>query len=228
VIRFDQRGISPGARPMRVADYQIKYLVADTFGLLDELGVERVHVMGHDWGGAVAWAMALQQPKRLHTLTVLSTPHPSALARSLRSSRQALRSWYMGLFQVPGLPERLLAPGGRGWDLLTRGLPADAKRRYAKRAADPKALTAMLHWYRAAGRTLLTPARGDDLVRVPTLYAWGARDPALGVEPARLTAKYVSAPYRFIALTRHGHWLPERAASALSGEITRHIAGSTR
>jgi pimeloyl-ACP methyl ester carboxylesterase len=226
VIRFDQRGISPGARPRHVGDYTITSLVADTFGLLDELGVARAHVIGHDWGGAVAWAMALQQPDRVQTLTALSTPHPSALAHSLRSSRQALRSWYMGLFQIPGLPERLLVPGGRGWKLLTTGLPPEATAHYATRAAEPAALTAMLHWYRAAGRALLTPVRGGGRVRVPTLYVWGARDPALGVEPARMTARYVDAPYRFVALIRHGHWLPERAAAEVMPEITRHLARS--
>jgi pimeloyl-ACP methyl ester carboxylesterase len=219
-IRFDQRGYSPSARPSTVADYRIHHLVDDAFGVVDQVRQQPVHVIGHDWGAAVAWAMAIMRPERIRTLTVLSTPHPRALATSLRSGRQALRSWYMGVFQIPRLPEKLLAPGGRGWDLLVRGLPAAHRERYAERARDQAALTAMLHWYRAMR---VTARGGDPIVRVPTLYFWGGRDPALGRDAAQRTAAYVDGRYRFVVLPRHGHWLPERAADVMRDPLLEHL-----
>jgi pimeloyl-ACP methyl ester carboxylesterase len=126
VLAPDQRGYSPGARPTGRRAYVMGELVGDILALADQAGIDRFHLVGHDWGGAVAWALGTDHPDRLHTLTVLSTPHPRALLRSMSTSIQALRSWYMGLFQVPRLPEWLtLAGEGRfAWSSMLRsGLP---------------------------------------------------------------------------------------------------------
>src|SRR3954449_5563046 len=110
VLAPDQRGYSPGARPLARSAYRMQELVDDTVALVDAAGVERVHLVGHDWGGGIAWALAGAHPDRVATLTVLSTPHPAALRQAAMSTPwQLLHSSYMLFFQVPGLPERVLA-----------------------------------------------------------------------------------------------------------------------
>lgn len=222
-IRPDQRGYSPGARPEGVDQYRLGVLAADAVALLDHLGVERAHVVGHDWGGAVAWALGAEHAERVLTLAVLSTPHPAAMSRAMVRSTQGLRSWYMGVFQVPGLSERLLAPGGRFWAGLMRGLPPAAVERYSRNAQEPGALTAMLEWYRALPRDMRRPSVRWRAIRVPTVYVWGGRDPALGEAAARWTADYVHGPYAFVILPREGHWLPECAPAEVLTALLGHL-----
>lgn len=105
----DQRGYSPGARPDDVCDYRLERLTGDALAVLEACGVERAHVVGHDWGGALAWRLGAQHPARVMSLTVLSTPHPAALARSMGTSLQAVRSWYTLAVQVPVVPEVVLS-----------------------------------------------------------------------------------------------------------------------
>jgi len=200
----DQRGYSPQARPEPVVAYRVAELVDDVTALIDAAGLRRVHLVGHDWGGAVAWAVAGRHPDRVHTLTVLSTPHPEAFGRAVRSGSQALRSWYVGVFQLPRLPELVL--GGRlpHW-LAASGLPPQQVAHATALVRQPGALTAALAWYRA----LRYSAREHyPTVRVPTTYVWGRHDRALGRVAAELTRDAVSAPYRFVELDA-GHWLPE-------------------
>ena len=106
----DQRGYSPTAGPSDRDAYRLDELVADVLALIDASGRERVHLVGHDWGGALAWLVAGNHPTRIASLTVLSTPHPAAMSRAWRSgTEQKRKSWYMAAFQVPRLPERALA-----------------------------------------------------------------------------------------------------------------------
>lgn len=224
VIRPDQRGYSPRARPLTVDAYDMRHLVEDAFDILSARGVRRCHVIGHDWGGAVAWAMASQRPGDVLSLTVLSTPYPSALTAAMRRSRQGLMSWYMAAFQVPNVAERLAGPDGPMWPWFTAGLPTSAQARYTDRARQPGAFTAMVQWYRAMARETVRPSIDWHRITVPTLYAWGRRDPALGSAAAQATSDYVVGPYRFIVLSRHGHWLPERAWDVLRSPVLEHLA----
>lgn len=224
-IRPDQRGYSSGARPEDVGAYRLASLTGDAWALLDALGVEHAHVVGHDWGGMVAWAMAAQHPERLLSLTVLSTPHPAAFADSLRGT-QALKSWYMGLIQVPRVAEAALRPGGRLWAGMMRGLPAESRERYTRAASDPAALRAMLAWYRAMPRDMARPSIRWRPIDVPTLYVWGRRDPALGESAARRTSHYVRGPYTFVILPNAGHWLPERAADDVLPHLRAHLGAA--
>lgn len=225
-VRPNLRGYSPGARPTQVDAYRMRHLVDDALGMLDALAIERCHVIGHDWGGALAWALASEAPERVATLTVLSTPYPSAMTRVALRSDQGLRSWYMVAFQLPSLPERLLRPTGKAWRGLMRGLPPSAQQHYTKRAAEPGALTAMLAWYRAMGTEMRSPSMSWHRIRVPTLYCWGVRDPALGAAAARATRNYVAGPYTFVVLPDQGHWLPERAADRIVPHVLTHVARS--
>jgi pimeloyl-ACP methyl ester carboxylesterase len=104
----DQRGYSPGARPTTVSAYRLPELVADVVAIADRLDAETFHLVGHDWGGVVAWRLAGHQPERVATLTAVSTPHPRAFARALVAGTQGLRSAYIPVFRLPRLPELLL------------------------------------------------------------------------------------------------------------------------
>lgn len=212
----DQRGYSPAARPPGQAEYRLEELVADVLALLERAGVARAHVVGHDWGGAVAWLLAGNHPDRVASVTVLSTPHPAALSRALRHPDQLRRSWYMAAFQLPRLPEWRLATEFVG--LLTRtSLPAPDARRYAERLGSAEALTGPINWYRAARSSHVRARR----VTVASTYVWGSRDFALGPLAARLTADHVTGDYDFVELDA-GHWLPEtRPAECADAIIAR-------
>lgn len=220
VLAPDQRGYSPGARPRRRRDYALSHLVGDVVALADAAGAERFHVVGHDWGGAVAWGLGAAHPERLASLTSLSTPHPRAMAASLVRSSQLLRSWYMLAFQVPFVPERLLAQGGRmRKELEASGLPPDQVEESARLMASGAARGA-LGWYRAIpfGSPSLTAA-----VTVPTLYVYGAQDFALGRRAADLTEHHVTGPYRYEVLEDVGHWIPE-VGERLNPILLEHLA----
>lgn len=228
VLAPDQRGYSPGARPSARRAYALPELVADVLALAGQAGADTFHLVGHDWGGAVGWALATDHPGRVRSLTVLSTPHPEALRRSLTRSTQALRSWYMAFFQLPALPERLMLAGDGM--LLQRmlartGLRGATAETYLRRMREPGALTGALNWYRALPSQLL--ARGEPSpVTVPTLYVWSTGDTALGRQAAELTADFVSGPYRFEILEGVSHWIPEEAPGPLVTLLLDHLAAS--
>jgi pimeloyl-ACP methyl ester carboxylesterase len=215
----DQRGCAPRARPPGRGAYRLEILVEDALAVLDAAGARRAHLVGHDWGGIVAWSLAARHPERTASLTVASVPHPQALARSLLRSTQALRSAYVAGFQLPWLPEALLGPRLEG--LLRRsGLPAAEAAHYAERMREPGALTGALHWYRALPLSRLRTGPVD----VPTSYAWGNRDGALSRRAAELTAEHVTGPYRFEELDA-GHWLPETRPGTLARLVVERAAG---
>lgn len=219
----DLRGVSPGARPTDVGQYRAIESVRDVAAMLDAAGVDRAHIVGHDWGGYVAWAVGAAAPERVLTLTSVSTPHPSALKYSLLRSTQGLNSWYMALFQVPWLSERLIAPGSPAWGLLVKGLPADHAERYAERMADPTARTTALNWYRVLRKELPGPSVRWHRIDLPTLYVWGERDPALGRTAAERTGDFVTGPYRFEPI-RAGHWIPETRPELLGRLLVEQFA----
>lgn len=219
----DQRGYSPAARPRRRGDYRLRELVDDVLALLDAAGLDGAHVVGHDWGGGVAWALAAWHPERVRTLTALSTPHPAAMASTLIRGGQLLRSSYMGLFQIPVLPERaLLAADGAALRRALRsgGLPAGDVDRYVRRMWEPRALTSALHWYRAL------PLGARDRVgrvRVPTLHVWSTGDAFLGRAATEATARFVDGPYHLEVLEDVPHWLPELAADRVADLVRAHV-----
>jgi pimeloyl-ACP methyl ester carboxylesterase len=209
VLAPDQRGYSPGARPEGRKAYRMDLLANDVLALADRAEADKFHVVGHDWGGAVAWALAGWHPERLYSMTSLTTPHPRAMMRAFVSSGQGLKSWYMLLFQLPRLPEMGLAgPGQRVVKRAFRrsGLSEESVERYFANFSDRQAATGALNWYRAI--PLLPPSQMVP-VTVPTLYVYGTNDVALGRKAADLTGWYVKGPYRYEVLEGVSHWIPE-------------------
>ncbi len=221
VLTPDQRGYSPGARPQAVADYAMARLCGDVLALADAAGAERFHLVGHDWGAVVAWVLAGRHPVRVATLTAVSVPHPASMARALRGC-QLLRSWYVGLFQLPRVPEALFAArdGGLVRRLLTSTGMADTDEAVRLLADGPTA-TAALNWYRALR---LPHALHAGTTRVPTLYVWSDGDTALGRRGAVGTAAFVDAPYRFEVLAGVSHWVPEERPAELAALTLAHLA----
>jgi pimeloyl-ACP methyl ester carboxylesterase len=222
-LAVDQRGYSPTARPPGRAAYRLRETTADVLAVLDAAGLKSAHVVGHDWGGIVAWALGAWHPDRVRTLTALSVPHPAAMARAMVTSDQALRSYYMGLFQLPVLPERLLLAGdGAALRRMLRsgGLPDDAVDRYVTRMREPGALSAALGWYRALPWSSRDPV---GTVRVPTLHVWSTGDVFLGRAATEATERFVDAPYRLEVLDDVTHWIPELAAERVAELVTAHV-----
>jgi pimeloyl-ACP methyl ester carboxylesterase len=216
VIVPDQRGCSPGARPAAVQDYRMAALVADAVAVLDAVGADRAHVVGHDWGAAVAWQLSGRHPDRVRTLTAVSVPHPAAFVAGLRSDPdQRARSRYMKDWQDPSTEAALL---GGGLAAVLRGSP-DAEH-HLRALAEPGALTAALAWYRAQSAADLD---GLGPITAPTLHVWSDADPALGPVATAATAGQVAGPYRLEVLEGVGHWVPETAADRLASLLLGHL-----
>lgn len=241
-IAPDQRGYSPGARPEGIEDYHVDLIVQDVLNLADAVGAERFHLVGHDWGGQIAWLTAIAAPGRLLSLTVLSRPHPAAFARAMtEDAKQAGRSGHHKRFQDPAMAEILLANGAESLrNSLTfenaKGVFAQGgsgmKRRMSDKQAkehlavlcDPGALDAALNWYRAAFAGGSTLARTDvPKIKVPTLYVWGNEDGTVGRIAAEGTADFVDAAYRFLEVNGAGHFLAEETPDAVNSALLEHL-----
>jgi pimeloyl-ACP methyl ester carboxylesterase len=219
----DQRGYSPMARPRGRANYRVTETVGDLLALLDAAGLESAHLVGHDWGAAIAWAAAAWHPDRVRTLTALSVPHPAAMQKAWLTSDQGLRSYYMALFQLPVVPERLLLAGDGAAlrrMLLRGGLPEDVASHYVARMREPGALSAALGWYRALPWSARNPV---GRVRVPTLHVWSTGDAFLGRSATESTADFCHGEYRLEVLDGVSHWIPELAADEVAKLVTAHV-----
>ena len=220
----DQRGYSSRARPDGVERYEPEHLVADVLAIADWLGGHQFHLIGHDWGAAVAWAVAGLHPERLQTLNIVSVPHPKALAQALADSQdQRDKSSYFTLFREEGKAEEVLGEDDflrLRMMLNTCGSEADTEE-YMRVLGQPGCLTAALNWYRAM-RPGLVGEIGS--ITVPTMFVWSTNDIALGREGAEATGQYVDGPYRFEVLEGVSHWIPEQAADDLNHLLLEHLS----
>lgn len=222
----DQRGYSAGARPRHRAGYRLAALVGDIRALVEQVG-RPVHLVGHDWGAAVAWSFAAQHPGSVRTLTTVSVPHPGAFVRSLVTSDQALRSWYFLAFQLPLLPELLLGrPSVLAGALARTGMSPAGVERVRREVVERGALSASLHWYR--GLPLGAPSVLRRTVPVPTTHVWGTGDTALSRRGAELARHYVSGDFELVTLDGATHWIPDERPAELASVIARRAraAGS--
>jgi pimeloyl-ACP methyl ester carboxylesterase len=224
-VALEQRGYSPNARPVEVEEYALPKLNADVLALVDHLAWPQFHLIGHDWGGFLAWALAAKHPGRVQSLTVLSTPHVNAFLEAVACDPdQKARSQYIQWFKMPGNVAEavfLKDDGSRLRGVYQGKVPDEQVSRNLQRLLEPGALTATLNWYRALD---LDTRIGH--VCVPTLYVWGDEDMALGRAAAEATERYVSGPYRFEALPGYSHWLLDEAREQLSNLIVNHLTGS--
>jgi pimeloyl-ACP methyl ester carboxylesterase len=225
VIVPDQRGYNLSAKPPRVDSYCMQALTGDVFSLLDHFGLERVSLVGHDWGAMVAWDLAIHYPRRIERLGILNVPHPRVLWDFLlHSPRQMFKSWYAGFFQLPALPEfllrlnhfaamaRLLISSGKSGTFASNEIEA-----YKTAWAQPRALTSMLNWYRAALRGWAT-LKEDWRVHTPTLILWGKQDVALSAAMAPRSLGWCDRG-RLIIFDNASHWVQLDEADAVNRSL---------
>ncbi|KZF02142.1 MAG: alpha/beta hydrolase [Rhodococcus sp. (in: high G+C Gram-positive bacteria)] len=218
-IAPDQRGYSPGARPIGTDAYRSSHLVDDVLAIIEAFDLESAHVVGHDWGAAVAWQLAATHPEQVRSLTAVSIPHTAAFGWAIREDAdQQQRSSYIGLLRQEGKAEQLLLENDaqRLRAMFSDDSPDD---RYVKHLAEPGALTAALEWYRA-----MTSEFGRlGPVKVPTTYVWSNQDSAVGRAGAERCGEFVDAEYKFVELDGVSHWVPEEAPDRLATEILARI-----
>jgi pimeloyl-ACP methyl ester carboxylesterase len=210
-----QRGYSPGARPDTndTANYHIERLMDDAMAMVaaSGYGERRFHLVGHDWGGSIAWSLADRFPQRLASLTVLSRPHPNAFNRALQlpDGEQAQRSKHHKAFLEPDAADVVLADNAKWlrerW--AANGVPAAAMEQHLSVLGNKPAMEAALAWYRA--RSAIRGPLGA--IRVPTLSIWGDADDTVGRVAAEGTVDFVAAPYRFEVLPGVGHFAADQA-----------------
>jgi pimeloyl-ACP methyl ester carboxylesterase len=231
-IAPSQRGYSPGARPdpREFSYYLIDRLMDDAMAIVAASGYgdARFHLVGHDWGGSIAWGLADRHYARLASLTILSRPHPNAFNRALQliDGDQANRSRHHKAFLEPDAGQKVLADDAKWlrdrW--AANGVPADAIEAHLAVLGNDDAMEAALAWYRARGaiRGPLGP------IRVPTLYIWGDADDTVGRAAAEGTRDFIAAPYRFEVLPGVGHFAadqaPERVCELLLAHVEAHPA----
>jgi pimeloyl-ACP methyl ester carboxylesterase len=224
VVAPDQRGYSLGARPETVADYQMPLLVRDVLSIADALGFDRFHLVGHDWGASVTWVAAYIAPQRLLSIAPISVPHLDAFGLALNDpgSCQPAASGYIAGLVADGSEARLLRDDSAELRKLYEGLPQPRVDAYLDHFRTEGALRGPLNWYRAnLAPGTASPAIGK--TRVPTLYIWSDRDPALCRDGAERTAAFVDAPYQFEILQGVGHWVPELAAERVNALLLAHL-----
>ena len=200
-------------------------------GLIDAAGREKAIVVGHDWGAAVAWWTAATYPERVDRLVIMNVPHPAVMKRfASRDPGQMLRSWYIGFFQLPWLPETLSRLGN--WAMLVRTLRKSSRpgtfsdadlQQYKAAWSQPGAFTAMVNWYRAALQK--PPSRRSDIrITVPTLLIWGVRDQFLKREMAQLSIDLCDNG-RIVFFENATHWVQHEEAERVN-ELIKSIVVS--
>ena len=230
VVAPDLRGYNLSDKPPRLEDYRIEKLAEDVVGLIDHFGAKQAAIVGHDWGAGVAWAVAQKHPERVSKLAVLQVPLLAAWRANL-TLKQLLRSWYMFFFQIPRLPEWLMA--SRNFRSLEQTFqekvgrknsftPEDVER-YKEAMRQPGALTAAINYYRANLRDRLAAPSEDNQrdrrVRVPTLFIFGEQDFAIIPETVRGLEKYIDAEYRELRIPDSGHWVQNEAPDEVNAAL---------
>ena len=227
VIAFDQRGYSPGARPGGIAAYTKTHLVSDVLGVANAAGFKRFHLVGHDWGSAVAWSVLMAYPDRVLSLSSLSIPHPLAFGEAVQTDPdQRKRSRYIAFFRTPWLPELILSFNRRQLfrTLMYQWMPKAHVEEYLAVFAEPGALTGALNWYRALYKR--EPVVWEPLVNKPVLFIWGNRDTAAGRKGVELQRQYVLGPYTLVEVDAE-HWLLETRTKLVVDNILKHLASSS-
>ena len=221
VIVPDQRGYNLSSKPRGAANYALSHLTSDVLAIAGQLSAEKFFLVGHDWGAAVAWSVALLHPQSISKLAILNVPHPSVMRRYLASNRRQLRrSWYMFFFQLPFLPEAAFT--AFNYRLGIRSLVRSSREgtfspddlaQYRSAWSQPHALTSMINWYRAAFR--FRTKFPDSTVHVPTRILWGERDAFLLSEMAHASLRYCDSADLY-TFANASHWLQHEEPARVS------------
>ena len=241
VVAPDQRGFAGSDRPEGVENYATQTIVHDSIALMDALGIEHFTLAGHDWGGAVAWSVALQHPIRVRRLVIVNAPHPLVFQKSLiEDQAQREASQYINFFRMPGAEAAIVGMGLETFldkVMLSHSdatkLPAEERRRYLDDWKRPGALTSMLNWYRAS--QLEVPKPGEDAkaplwthapfpkLRMPTLVVWGLKDPALLPVQLEGLAELVE-DLRIVVSETASHFIPWEEPGTVTSAIRDFLA----
>ncbi|MDI1449805.1 alpha/beta hydrolase [Polyangium sp. 6x1] len=229
VVAPDMRGYGASDKPEGIEPYGTVHLAADIAGLVRALGAPRASVVGHDWGAGVAFCFAMAHPELLDRLVVINGPHPVRLLRDgPRSARQLARSWYMFMFQLPGIPERVMSRDN--YAMLIKALREEVRgpnalepeelERYREAFAAPGALSAMVNYYRAAIRrkSQVHPRRID----APVLVLWGDEDRHLGREFADPGAD-LTPDVRIVHVPGATHWVHHERPELVTAEVAAFL-----
>ncbi len=232
----DLRGYGRTERPPRTRDYAIETLIEDVVGLI-EAGGRPATLIAHDWGGIIAWYVAMRRPELLERLVIMNVPHPAPLARELRTNlRQLSRLSYTAFFQIPRLPERVIAQDDyRRIDNAFTATAVDPScfgeedlRAYREAASQPGALKAMLSYYRAylrGGGLRRQRKLGYPIIEVPTLLVWGEHDPFLLKETTIGTSAWVrDLTVRY--LPDAAHWVQQEDCESVNAILERWLQGA--
>ena len=227
----DQRGYNLSEKPKGTRPYSISQLSEDIVALIDHAGREKAFIVAHDWGGGVAWWTAAHHGERVEKLVILNSPHPAAISKLLkRGLEQVRKSWYIGAFQIPRLPEwvflRRNAKVGK-WALRTTSRPGAFSEsdldRYAEAWTQPGAMTSMMNWYRDGFRHM-QKMTDEDRIHVPTRILWGEEDAFLSNKLAALSAELCD-DVDIVRYQKASHWLQDEEADAVNQQLSEFFAG---
>ena len=241
LVMPDQRGFAGSDRPQDVGEYRTEMLIDDIFALADKLALQSFALVGHDWGGAIAWGAAARGDARLHKLAIVNAPHPIVFQKSLiASAEQRSASRYITAFRTPGFEKAVEAMGldaffdkAIGDNAGNAKILEGDKQQYLAEWRQPGALTAMLNWYRAA--KVVVPPHGVTVplpdwllgafpkIRVPTLVIWGMKDSALLPVQLEVLDRLVE-DLRIVRLPDAGHFTPWEAPDEVAGALEAFLA----
>ena len=230
VVALDLRGYNESDKPQQQSAYVMSEFVKDVEGVIKGLGYNRCVLVGHDWGGAIAWNFAYAYPEMLERLIVLNMPHPAKFADGLRTPQQLLRSSYAFFFQLPLLPELLIQSSDYGAiESAFKGMAVNKTaitqadiEAYKDAASRRGALTAMLNYYRNAFPSMTL--RDWSVLQVPTLMIWGEEDTALGKELTYGTEKYVR-DFQIRYIPNCSHWVQQEQPELVNRYMREFLAG---
>ncbi|MGI9623510.1 MAG: alpha/beta fold hydrolase, partial [Acidimicrobiales bacterium] len=226
VVAPNLRGYSPGARPLEPELYTMDLLTADVIGMADALGVDQFRVVGHDWGAATTWSLAMSHPDRVLSIVPVSGAHPQAVGAALAERAaeddrpQDGRPSYIEVFAAEGAEEMFLANDAAFLRQILSGpwFTEEEVQNYVDHFNEPGAMTGALNWLRSGSRGVeIAP------LTTPTMSVWSTGDVTLGRIGAELSGDYVEGPYRVEALEGVSHWIPEEVPDELNALLLEHL-----
>jgi pimeloyl-ACP methyl ester carboxylesterase len=229
----DLRGYGKSDKPEGISEYTIDKLAQDVADLIDVSDAKSVLLCGHDWGALIAWYFAMHRLRPIERLVIMNVPHPACFLQHGRTLRQLRKSWYIVFFQIPWLPEFLLSR--HDYELVVRAFkrlavdkncfPQEVLEVFRTNASEPRALTAMLNYYRALRYARVRLQRDFPRIEVPTLMIWGERDLALGKELTYGTGEHVS-DFTLRYLPDVSHWVQQEAPETVNAMLEAWLAGT--